>query len=75
MSELPRAGALGRLQPVLTGNQRPYTSAGKHCFMRRDRLRHGVYCRTFVKLLVIQLRDGCDLMDMIGGRLRAQAAQ
>ena len=27
----------------------------------------------FSKLLVIPLRDGCDLMDVIGRRLRAQA--
>jgi hypothetical protein len=29
----------------------------------------------FSKLLVIPLRDGCDLMDVIGRRLRAQAAE
>lgn len=29
----------------------------------------------FCQLLAIPLRDGCDLMDVIGRRLRAQAAQ
>ena len=29
----------------------------------------------FSKLLAIPLRDGCDLMDVIGRRLRAQAAE
>ena len=29
----------------------------------------------FSRLLAIPLRDGCDLMDVIGRRLRAQAAQ
>jgi hypothetical protein len=29
----------------------------------------------FSKLLTIPLRDGCDLMDVIGRRLRAQAAK
>jgi hypothetical protein len=29
----------------------------------------------FSKLLAIPLRDGCDLMDVIGRRLRAQAAK
>nr|WP_207201324.1 hypothetical protein [Pseudomonas sp. TH41] len=29
----------------------------------------------FSKLLAIPLRDGCDLMDVIGRRLRAQTAE
>lgn len=29
----------------------------------------------FCKLLVISLRDGCDLMDVIGRRLRAQVKE
>ncbi|APC14430.1 hypothetical protein BLL42_01240 [Pseudomonas frederiksbergensis] len=29
----------------------------------------------FAKLLAIPLRDGCDLMDVIGRRLRAQASK
>ncbi|WP_223447296.1 MULTISPECIES: hypothetical protein [Pseudomonas] len=34
-----------------------------------------VVLEDFSKLLVIPLRDGCDLMDVIGRRLRAQAAE
>jgi hypothetical protein len=34
-----------------------------------------VVLEDFCKLLVIPLRDGCDLMDVIGRRLRAQAAE
>ncbi|MCJ8207820.1 hypothetical protein [Pseudomonas sp. RGM2987] len=29
----------------------------------------------FCKMLTISLRDGCDVMDVIGRRLRAQAAE
>ncbi|MCJ8207303.1 hypothetical protein [Pseudomonas sp. RGM2987] len=29
----------------------------------------------FCKLLTISLRDGCDVMDVLGRRLRAQAAE
>lgn len=29
----------------------------------------------FSRLLAIPLRDGCDLMDVMGRRLRAQAAE
>jgi hypothetical protein len=29
----------------------------------------------FCKLLTISLRDGCDVLDVIGRRLRAQAAE
>jgi hypothetical protein len=34
-----------------------------------------VVLEDFCKLLVIPLRDGCDLMDVIGRRLRAQATE
>jgi len=34
-----------------------------------------VVLEDFSKLLVIPLRDGCNLMDVIGRRLRAQAAE
>ncbi|WP_460055329.1 hypothetical protein [Pseudomonas sp. S2_D06] len=34
-----------------------------------------VVLEDFAKLLVIPLRDGCDLMDVIGRRLRVQAAE
>ncbi|CAI8937580.1 hypothetical protein EMIT0P291_40152 [Pseudomonas sp. IT-P291] len=34
-----------------------------------------VVLEDFAKLLVIPLQDGCDLVDVIGRRLRRQAAE
>jgi len=51
-----------------------YAGAGEHCLPIRDRLRHDVLS-DFSKLLAIPLHDGCDFMDVIGRRLRAQVEE
>ncbi|MBT2296101.1 hypothetical protein [Pseudomonas fluorescens] len=54
---------------------RTVTQVLENIAFRSDITSDTVVLTDFCKLLTTSLRDGCDVMDMIGRRLRAQAAE
>ncbi|POA35593.1 MULTISPECIES: hypothetical protein [unclassified Pseudomonas] len=63
------------LQATADYRIRTVTQVLENIAFRADIESDTVVLADFAKLLVIPLRDGCDLMDVIGRRLREQAAK
>ncbi|ALI03854.1 UDP-N-acetylglucosamine 1-carboxyvinyltransferase [Pseudomonas sp. FW306-02-F02-AA] len=63
------------LQATADYRIRTVTQVLENIAFRADIESDTVVLADFAKLLAIPLRDGCDLMDVIGRRLRAQASK
>ncbi|MCU1752343.1 hypothetical protein [Pseudomonas sp. 6D_7.1_Bac1] len=63
------------LQATADYRIRTVTQVLENIAFRADIESDTVVLADFAKLLAIPLRDGCDVMDVIGRRLRAQAAK
>ncbi|MCU1752787.1 hypothetical protein [Pseudomonas sp. 6D_7.1_Bac1] len=63
------------LQATADYRIRTVTQVLENIAFRADIESDTVVLADFAKLLAIPLRDGCDVMDVIGRRLRAQASK
>jgi hypothetical protein len=62
------------LQEMADYRIRAVTQLLENLAMREEISSDAVVLHDFARVLAIPLRDGCDLMDVIGRRLRAQMA-